>query len=99
MKNPRSKFFLSLGLSYPGKADAERGLATGLISAAQRDAIVAAIDAGRQPPWNTPLGGEVFIHGKRVGHRLDRGCIALDDGDMKELYEQTSLGTAVEIQP
>ena len=32
-KNPRSKYFLSLCLSYPGTAHARRGLAAGLISA------------------------------------------------------------------
>jgi len=31
-KNPRSKFFLSMCLSYPNAEDAERGLAAGLIS-------------------------------------------------------------------
>ena len=31
-KNPRSQFLLSLGLNYPSAADADRGLAAGLVT-------------------------------------------------------------------
>ena len=63
MKNERSKFYLSLGLSYPNAEDAERGLRDGLITRAQHKQILDAIGRGATPPWNTPLGGERFIHG------------------------------------
>ena len=42
MKNPQSRFTLSLGISYPGPADAERALAEGMISAAERALNYAA---------------------------------------------------------
>jgi hypothetical protein len=41
-KNPRSKFTLSLGLSYPNAQHAARGLRDGLITQEQHDALVRA---------------------------------------------------------
>src|SRR5947209_9696252 len=63
LKNDRSQFYLSLGLSYPNEEDAARGLRAGRITQAQHDAIVHAIQHKQRPPWNTPLGGEVMLHG------------------------------------
>ncbi len=60
---------------------------------------MAAIDNGRCPPWNTRLGGEIFIHGRGSGSDWTLGCVALDDADMKELYDAVSLGTPVIIHP
>ena len=45
-RNPQSRFFLSLCLSYPNAAHAARGLAEGLIDAADYAAILAALQAG-----------------------------------------------------
>src|SRR5262245_4092856 len=42
-KNERSKFYLSLGVSYPNISDADNGLKEGLITQAQHRAIVGAI--------------------------------------------------------
>jgi hypothetical protein len=42
-KNPRSKYFRSLCISYPNAEDAERGLAAGLIDREQHAQILAAI--------------------------------------------------------
>ena len=98
VKNPRSRFTLSLGLSYPGPLDAERGLAAGMITAEQQSRIVAACAAGGTPPWNTRLGGEIMIHGRGSQADWTAGCIALDDADIRELYRVTPLGTPVEIR-
>jgi hypothetical protein len=99
VKNPNSKYVLALGLSYPGISDAERGYRGKLISKSQYDKIVYAIRNRRQPPWNTPLGGEIMIHGRRNGGRDTEGCIALEDKDIRELYPQISVGTRVVIKP
>jgi hypothetical protein len=48
-KNPRSKYFLSLCISYPNAEDAERGLAAGLIGADEHWQILDAIRARRMP--------------------------------------------------
>jgi murein L,D-transpeptidase YafK len=103
-KNPRSKFFLSLCLSYPNAEDAERGLAAGLISPKEHGDILAAVREKRLPPQHTRLGGEIYIHGqdpaRRIGAPKDwtRGCIALDNGAMQHLYERIALGTPVLIR-
>ncbi len=99
VKNPRSKFHLSLGLSYPTPADAARGLAEQRITRAQHDAILAAHQTRATPPWNTALGGEIFIHGNGSGSDWTLGCIALDDDAMTELYALVEKGTTVEIRP
>ena len=99
VKNPTSKYVLSLGLTYPNEEDAARGLTDGLIDRAQHDAIVTAIRRGVQPPWNTLLGGEIMIHGDGSGRDWTLGCIALDDDDIRELYPAIPVGTVVEIRP
>ncbi len=99
VKNPQSKFLLSLGINYPNQSDAERGLRSGLISQAEYDSIVEAHEKGRRPPWNTLLGGEIFIHGRGSGSDWTLGCIALDDPDMRELYRAVVIGTPVVIHP
>jgi murein L,D-transpeptidase YafK len=98
VKNPKSQYYLSLGLSYPNIQDAERGLREGLINYEQYDRIAEAIREGRQPPWHTPLGGEIFIHGDGSKRDWTLGCIALHNNDMQELYDAVSVGTPVLIQ-
>lgn len=99
VKNPRSSFYLSLGVSYPAPDDAERGLRAGLISRAQHDAIVAAHRARRTPPQTTRLGGQIFIHGNGASSDWTLGCVALEDEDMKELYDAVGTGAPVTILP
>jgi len=98
-KNPKSNYYLSVGLNYPNEEDAERGLRDGLISTAQRDQIVASIRARDCPPWNTKLGGEVFIHGNGSGSDWTLGCIALDDRDIREVFDAIPKNTPVKINP
>lgn len=101
-KNPRSRFHLSLCLSYPNAEDAERGLAANLIDAAEYGQILAAVRLGKMPPQKTRLGGEIYIHGSPadgVAARGDwtRGCIALDNEDMEVVYHAAEIGTGVSI--
>ena len=102
VKNPQSKYFLSLCLSYPNAAHARRGLTAGLITLAEHAQILEAVRLGRMPPQHTPLGGEIYIHGRGVAGRgsaaeSTRGCIALDDADMREVYDAAAIGTPVAI--
>jgi murein L,D-transpeptidase YafK len=98
-KNPRSRHFLSVCLSYPNAEDAQRGLAAGLISAGEHEQILAAIRARRMPPQHTRLGGQIYIHGRGVHDdpHGTRGCIALNNGDMQDLYDRVGIGTSVTI--
>jgi murein L,D-transpeptidase YafK len=98
-KNPRSRHFLSLCISYPNAEDAERGLAAGLIDGAEHAQILQAIAARKMPPQRTRLGGEIYIHGRseHFNPRGTRGCIALNNPDMQDLYDRVAIGTAVTI--
>jgi murein L,D-transpeptidase YafK len=101
-KNPRSKFFLSMCLSYPNAEDAARGLAANLITRAEHEAILAALERGAMPPQGTRLGGEIYIHGQApapASNDSTRGCIALEDTAMRELFELSAIGTPVLIMP
>jgi len=103
-RNERSKYTLFLGLSYPSPADAETALSRGSISGDQRSEIIDACDAGKRPPWDTPLGGQIGIHGGGIteGDGLadsTAGCIALLDDDIRRLWALTPLGTPVIIHP
>lgn len=99
MKNGKSKFYLSLGLTYPNAEDAERGLRDGLITQAQHRSITRAVAAGRCPPWNTALGGEIFIHGGGTSGDWTLGCVALENPEIKELFDTLPAGTPVQIKP
>ena len=96
-KNPRSRFHLSLGLSYPGPDDAERGYAAGLIESEEHAAIFRAADEKGMPPQKTALGGEIYIHGGGTANDWTDGCIALNDDEMTELFEAVPVGTKVAI--
>lgn len=99
VKNERSAFYLSLGLSYPDEAAAERGLRDRLITRGQHRRIVSAVRRKRTPPWDTTLGGEIFIHGNGSQTDWTWGCVALDDQDIKELFDAVPVGTPVLIEP
>jgi murein L,D-transpeptidase YafK len=99
VKNASSSYYLSLGLSYPNKAHAERGLGAGLITRAEFNEIARAIDKRIRPRWDTELGGEIFIHGHGSSSDWTLGCVALDNRDMKELFDAVPRGTPVLIEP
>jgi murein L,D-transpeptidase YafK len=98
-KNARSAFYLSLGISYPNLEDAERGLRHHLISRAQHDAIVKAIKRKATPPQNTALGGDIYIHGNGATSDWTWGCVALENEDIRELFDAIPVGTTVIITP
>ncbi|HEV3471212.1 MAG TPA: L,D-transpeptidase [Pyrinomonadaceae bacterium] len=99
MKNGRSSFHVSLGLNYPDADAAERALRDGLITRAQHERIVRANREGRCPPWNTRLGGEIFIHGGGTGSDWTFGCVALENEHVEELFKHVPTGTPVRIEP
>ena len=99
VKNNKSNYYLSLGISYPNVEDAERGVRDGLISREQHDAILEAIKRKATPPQYTALGGLIYIHGNGAGSDWTRGCVALENEDMKELYDVVEVGTPVTIKP
>ncbi len=103
--NSQSRFGLFIGLDYPNRDYAERALQDGRIDSQTYGRIVAALDAGRTPPQDTPLGGQIGIHGLGAGnpdvHGLfnwTNGCVALTDAEMRRLVKWVEAGTRVEIR-
>ncbi|MBF0566407.1 MAG: L,D-transpeptidase family protein [Nitrospirae bacterium] len=86
----------SLLLSYPNQYDAWRGLKKGLIGVDEYVKITIAIENGKVPLQNTPLGNFIMIHG---GGNTDwtAGCIALSNSDFKDLLRYVHQGMIVEI--
>lgn len=98
-RNDKSAFYLSLGVSYPNAAHAHRGLRDGLISKSQYDAIMRALKLKKTPPQNTGLGGDIYIHGHGAGSDWTWGCVALENDDIRELFNAATVGTPVTILP
>ncbi len=99
VKNDKSNFYLSLGLTYPDAEDAARGLRDGLITRRQHDRIARAAKRKAKPPWDTALGGEIFIHGGGTSSDWTAGCVALENAHIKELFDSVPMGTPVRIEP
>jgi murein L,D-transpeptidase YafK len=98
-KNDKSAFYLSLGISYPNAAHAERGLRDGLINKLEYDTIITALNEKKAPPQNTKLGGDIYLHGNGAGRDWTWGCVALEDSDIRELFNLVAVGTPVTIKP
>lgn len=95
--NERSQFTLFFGISYPDVKDAMKGFEDGIISPVQKDEILAAAALKQRPPWNTPLGGEVGIHGGGIDRDGTRGCIGMQDADVLDLRKFVKLGMEVQL--
>ena len=98
-KNDQSKFYMSLGLSYPNAEAARRGLKEKIITQEEYDAIFKAIAEKQMPPQKTRLGGEIYIHGGGTENDWTEGCVALENKEMKEIFDQIPVGAKVKILP
>ncbi|MCI5786161.1 MAG: L,D-transpeptidase family protein [Helicobacter trogontum] len=86
-KNPNSRYFLNLGISYPNQTD---------IANAKRHNKSAGGDIKIHGlPNGMNVIKELFL---QYGDWTD-GCIALDNASMKELYEIISIKTPIYILP
>lgn len=101
----RSAFHRFVALSYPDQQRAEQAYRDGLISEAQYRAIVSAHADRAAPPQNTPLGGQIGIHGLGEAdptlHRTmnwTKGCVALTDEQLDALLPWVRIGMLVEIR-
>ncbi len=102
---PDSRFHGFLGLDYPDLPHAERALAAGLIGRRDWHRIRDAHSRGELPPQDTPLGGQIGIHGVGAGDpafharfNWTNGCIALTNEQMDQLIPWVVLGTRVLIR-
>jgi len=100
-----SPYRLFFGIDYPGTADARRALETGRIDLDVYRRIVAAFKKHKLPPQDTPLGGQLGIHGlggadKDIHSKFDwtQGCIALTNNQIETLSQWVYLGMRVEVR-
>lgn len=100
-KNTRSGYHRFLGINYPNLADADRGLADGLIGEEEWADIFFANVRGSMPPPDTRLGGRIGIHGyggrPEIPNDWTEGCIAVTDAEIDFLFAQVEVGTPVLI--
>ena len=97
-----SRYGIFIALNYPTLQHAEQALGTGKFKPRDRAAIEQAQRAGRQPPTNTPLGGNIGIHGLgnsslQVHQQTNwtRGCVALTNEQIGALVHFVEPGTRV----
>lgn len=104
-KKIKSRFHRLLGISYPNLANAEKGLAEGVISLKEYKRIYAGIRKSGWASCGTGLGCDIAIHGGGVfryfGKTRERdwteGCIALNDKDIEKLFNLCVPGDSVVI--
>ena len=100
-----SRFLRFFGIDYPRPEHAQRAFAAGLIDAEDYARIVWAFSQNLAPPQDTPLGGQLGIHGvgradRRIHEAFDwtQGCIALSDQQVERLSKWIHLGMRVEVR-
>ncbi|KPK17815.1 MAG: hypothetical protein AMJ62_00745 [Myxococcales bacterium SG8_38] len=103
--NAQSRFRLFFGIDYPRPEHAQRAFDAGRIDAEDYQRIVAAFERRKSPPQDTPLGGQLGIHGLGAGdpriHELvnwTQGCIALTNEQIRRLSQWIHVGMRVEVR-
>ncbi len=103
--NPNSRFHYFIGLDYPRREQVERAYQQGAIKDSERDRLLTAWYWGAIPPQNSPLGGQIGIHGLGAGNpRLHEianwteGCVALTNPQIDWLRSHVRIGTRVIIR-
>ena len=98
-KNPISRFNKALVLNYPDRLHAERAFFAGILSPPEFKGILIAAERKATPPWDTKLGGQIYIHAGGANKDWTQGCVALYNSDMDELFKIATTGTPVHIRP
>lgn len=102
--NPNSQFDIFFGLDFPGVENADRAYRDSIIDRETYRNILDAALTKRTPPQDTPLGGQIGIHG--LGKRSPRihrgfnwtdGCVALTNAQIRSLAKWVRIGTKVMI--
>lgn len=96
LKREEGKFGCALGISYPSLRDAQ---AAGITDEHLLALFETAQRQQKRPPWGTPLGGEIYIHGGGTASDWTGGCIALEQADMDRLFSLCQEGDRVIIAP
>lgn len=107
-KRADSKFHRFITFDYPNLKDADRAYEAGRLTASQWVEILYASSKGIKPPWNTPLGGFLGIHGIGENEKFKlkliedmdwtNGCIALTNQDVEEIFRKVPIGSILRIR-
>lgn len=103
--NSHSHYTLFFSLNYPTHTHAKLAMDQGKISREHYLDIFNAELEGRKPPYDTPLGGMIGIHGLgqaplSMHHKFNwtRGCVALDNQQIRALAGYIRMGMRVIIR-
>jgi murein L,D-transpeptidase YafK len=103
--NENSKYHRFFGFTYPNVENAKRAYQEGMIGEGTFRTILRAELIENVPPQNTPLGGQIGIHGVGRANRLihenfdwTSGCIAMTDEQIDRLTQWVKKGTLVVIR-
>jgi murein L,D-transpeptidase YafK len=91
----QTAYHRSLLISYPRLEDGQRAFKAGTITKKQLKKIEKTQRNCSVPPQRTDLGGYLLIHGGGGGPgQMDWtwGCIALNNSDVRELYDVAQTG-------
>lgn len=103
--NPNSRFTVFYGLTYPNIDHALAALERGRITPYDVRRVLTALLNDETPPQDTPLGGQIGIHGVGNAHGphegyadWTEGCVALSDDQIRRLARWVGVGTRVEVK-
>ncbi|MCA9518571.1 MAG: L,D-transpeptidase family protein, partial [Myxococcales bacterium] len=96
---PNSSFYKAWLVSYPDAADAARGYSGGLITAGQKADIESAQASCGRPPQSTALGGLIELHGNGGKQDWTWGCVAMEDGEVDQLWQLLGVRDTIVIKP
>ncbi|CAK0758369.1 YkuD domain-containing protein [Gammaproteobacteria bacterium] len=103
--NRLSTFNIFLGLNFPNEEHTERAYQRHLIDIDTYYALRTSLSEGRVPPQDTPLGGNIGIHGlgladPSIHRKFDwtKGCVALTNDEIEQLAQWVEVGTLVVIR-
>ena len=98
-KNPNSRYYKSLGVSYPNADDVRASQALGVVTTTTAQTALATIASGKTPSQYTEMGGDIMIHGFGGTSDWTLGCIAVENVEMDYLFAVGEPGTPVLILP
>lgn len=103
--NMQSRFHIFLGLNYPTPAHVRKSFNAGLIDRDEYEAYHQYMRRYGEPPQDTPLGGDIGIHGLGEGDEdihgrfhWTQGCIAVTNEQIEWLNDNIDIGTRVVIR-
>ena len=100
--NHHSRFSIALGISYPSAADALSALRKKQIRPHTLCLIAVCELLRMRPPWRTPLGGYIMLHGESPEQKTGdwtAGCIAVSDADILKISRLCRKGERIIIEP